>query len=356
MEGKEGINLYEEIIKIDTKVRILGAPGCNNDAIYPEVDIIDANEPETFTLEEFKKIIRDTRLEDKDFILARVTTPDPNDSSTLYNYYYIASEINKVLFKYESDRRLLHRMKARNPLNNLYIMGQVFYYKISADDVDTAIVNYYFGNPKSTHERGRRAFSAIFKHKEYTNSAESSPKQGFSKDTSDIRNTSLKSNSLLDKHPREIINEVKSGYIKNPIIENNTKPMVYDARYFACDDDFLVNPEVRDYFRKNCMMPEDDFLFELDRTQSDIFALLENTEDSDNATMVGWKRVLTIHISLLMTMLGIVVLLGANPIILIIAFPLALITLVSFLCSLAYIMYIRRSTFDSLAVQSIEDV
>merc|ERR1711915_779814 len=82
--------------------------------------------------------------QNKDLILARVNTPDPYRQDLLCSYYYIASEVNKVLFKYESSRRLLHRMKVRNPLNNMYIIGQVQYFRIKKEEVDRAIVDCFF--------------------------------------------------------------------------------------------------------------------------------------------------------------------------------------------------------------------
>jgi hypothetical protein len=163
MDSEVGIDLYEQVKCVPAQIRILGGLNDASASSSPELDTVDANVPETFTLEEFRKIITDFRRAGKDFIIARVTTPDPYRQDVLYNYYYAASEVNKLLFKYESERRLLHRMKVRNPLNNMYIIGQVYYYKITVYEVDRAIVEYYFEGQQKPDRRGRRSFSAVFR-------------------------------------------------------------------------------------------------------------------------------------------------------------------------------------------------
>ncbi|KNE66233.1 hypothetical protein AMAG_10472 [Allomyces macrogynus ATCC 38327] len=55
----------------------------------------------------------------------------PNDETKFYYSYYAAHHINKVLFRTQPEEGLLHRMKAKNPLNNMTIVGDVSYYRIS---------------------------------------------------------------------------------------------------------------------------------------------------------------------------------------------------------------------------------
>ncbi|KAG0080627.1 hypothetical protein BGZ92_000549 [Podila epicladia] len=75
---------------------------------------LDAQDEDPFTLDSFENLMRMHAAKGKDFILARVTTQDPNDESKHYHSYYSAHQINKVLFRTQPDEGLLHRMKARN--------------------------------------------------------------------------------------------------------------------------------------------------------------------------------------------------------------------------------------------------
>jgi len=95
------------------------------------VDVIDAKETEEpFTLESFNDLVRMHLEKNKDFILARVTTIDNIDPNRFYYSYYAAHHINKVLFRKQPELGLLHRMQAKNPLNNMTIVGDVHYYVI----------------------------------------------------------------------------------------------------------------------------------------------------------------------------------------------------------------------------------
>ncbi|KAF9351709.1 hypothetical protein BGX26_010344 [Mortierella sp. AD094] len=100
------------------------------------VDELDALDEDPFTLDSFENLMRLHASKNKDFILARVTTQDPNDETKLYHSYYGAHQINKVLFRTQPDEGLLHRMKACNPLNNMLVVGDVHYYIISAEELN----------------------------------------------------------------------------------------------------------------------------------------------------------------------------------------------------------------------------
>ncbi|EPR78662.1 hypothetical protein SLOPH_1757 [Spraguea lophii 42_110] len=340
--------IYDNALNLSTEIKIIGGPQETDNV---QGDIINADEHETFTLEEFKKVIMDFKKNDKDFIIARVSTPDPVRQDITYSYYYIASEINKLLFKYESDRRLLHRMKVRNPLNNMYIIGQVLYYKITCIEIERAIVDFY--TQKGIKRGNRNAYSAIFRTTNMIN------KEAVNSSPESIQRSSNVLSIPEFRHDdrfKDFTNSVKDGKVNTTFSEPPKEKLIYNAYYFASDDDFLMKGDIREYFKLNSMDPDEDFLFELDRTQNDIFALLETASDSDNESASGWKRVLTFHISLLMTMVGIILVLGANPIILLIATPIAIVIFISFLCSIIYIVCLRRSSFDTLAVRSIDDV
>ncbi|ELA48396.1 hypothetical protein VCUG_00005, partial [Vavraia culicis subsp. floridensis] len=346
------VDFYSKAYEINTVITIRGGPNNTREREQPVMDEINGNESETFTLEEFRKIILDFRKCEKDFILARVTTPDPYRQDVLYNYYYIASEVNKVLFKYESNRRLLHRMKVRNPLNNMYIIGQVYYYHITKEEVDRALVDCFFRNKRLRSKEGRRAFSAVFRSVQ--NPAPSDTFLATSKDTDFPRQQQCKEEDV--KPAKDIIEDVRKGKLRVP--EHDVTPLLvnYNAYFFATDDDFLLKNDTRDYFKMNSIDPSEDFLFELDRTENDLFAILETPSSSENDEALSWKRMLTFHLSLLLTLVGVVLLLGSFPVVLIIAFPLVVIVFLSFLCSLVYILCIRRNSFDSLAVRSVEEM
>jgi hypothetical protein len=353
--GTEGVDLYEKAKNISSQVRILGGP--NNIALSEpeELATVDANSVETFTLEEFRTLILDCRKKEKDFIIARVTTPDPEDQGVLYNFYYAASELNRILFRFESDRRLLHRMKVRNPLNNMYILGQVYYYKVPAHGVDRALADYFFGEPKSESKPPKKAFSQVFRQSQKETSEEKAP-QHRSKDSLNSINKSYRYREIDDKDPKEIIDTVQKGVLSIPKTIPGDRLIKYDANYFASDDDFLMQAEVREYFRINTLDPEDDFLFEIDRTQNDFFALLETATEDENEEVLGWKRILTGHISMLIILLGICLFLGTGPAIVILALPAAIILFCSFIGTIFYILFYRRNTFDTLAVNSVEEV
>lgn len=351
-----GFNIREQAENVSSQIKILGGPNNTPSLSLPQLDLVDADENEVFTLELFRKLINESRKLNKDFLIARITTADPNDQSMFYNYYYSAFEMNKILFKYESNRKLLHRMKVKNPLNNMCIIGQVSYYKITVQEFDRAIVEYYFGDVFEAPKKARRAFSTIIRES-------GKPKEHHvieserSKDTNDIVGLSGMKQAFGSKSPAEIIESVEQGLVFLPS-ENDLgdKKVVYNATYFASDDDFLLRADIREYFRKNTTDPDDDFLFELDRTNNDIFALLETTSESNTEEISGWKRILTGHMSILMCMLCVIILFGAYPIILFVALGLALMIFSSLMINMCYVMCCRREAFDTLAVRSIEDV
>ncbi|CAB4475736.1 hypothetical protein RhiirA5_359526 [Rhizophagus irregularis] len=107
----------------------------NNDNDNLLIHEFDATTEDPFTLESFDTLIQQHSEKDKDFIIARVTTVDPTDELKSYHSYYSGHHINKVLFRTQPDQGLLHRMKAKNPLNNMNIIGDVHYYVVKASSV-----------------------------------------------------------------------------------------------------------------------------------------------------------------------------------------------------------------------------
>ncbi|KAJ3085569.1 hypothetical protein HK100_009007, partial [Physocladia obscura] len=115
----------------------------------PIVDVIDSMDEDPFTLDSFERMIRAHALKGKDFLIARVATVDPQDDKRFYYSYYSAHHINKVLFRTQPEEGLLHRMKAKNPLNNMVIMGDVHYYAIKAMSVNIALMTNKNSSPLS---------------------------------------------------------------------------------------------------------------------------------------------------------------------------------------------------------------
>ncbi|KAM0671247.1 hypothetical protein CWI42_090710 [Ordospora colligata] len=355
MATAEAPDVYEKSKGISSIIRIIGCPEDFQSAQPGELDVLDANTIETFTLEEFKALVLDCRTKNKDLIIARVTTPDPEDQNILYNFYYAASELNRILFRFESDRRLLHRMKVRNPLNNMYILGQVYYYKVIPLDVDSALVDYFFSDIKPyTGKLATNSSSQVFKSSSsdiiFDNGKLNTPPN-----LSETRETPHKPYSSKNS-PKEVIEKLQKGQISIPKSIPADRSVSYNARYFASDDDFLMQPEVREYFRKNTLDADDDFLFEIDRTQNDFFALLETASEDENEEALGWKRVLTAHVSMLVTLLTVCLVLGVGPQMVLIALPLTALLIFSFIGSIFYILFCRRNTFDTLAANNVEEL
>lgn len=112
------------------------------------VDVFDCFEEECFTLESFYTLINASKTQGKDFLLAKVTTHD-TDTDKIYYSYYSAFQINKVLFRTQPEEGLIHRMSSRNPLNNMKIVGDVEYYKISVEEASKAAKEFEKSKPKS---------------------------------------------------------------------------------------------------------------------------------------------------------------------------------------------------------------
>jgi Domain of unknown function (DUF5092) len=354
MAEAEKIDVYGKSATINSLIEIYGAPNSSHLDDQVKLDDIDANAHETFTLEEMRTLIINYRKKDKDFLIARVTTPDPEDQNVFYNFYYAAAEINRILFRFESSRRLLHRMKVKNPLNNMYIIGQVFYYKISAFNIDQAIVDYMFDQQNGKKRNSRKAFSAVFRPSQ-NSSEESHSKDVKSKDSMDIKENSKIKHIEGQNDPKKIIEGISKGEIEIPAGIPAERKIRYQANYFASDDDFLIKPEVRDYFKRNALEAEDDFLYEIDRTQNDFMALLDEESENEDEEVGDWRRIFSAHVSTAMVLIFICVLLGGGPVLAIVFLPLAIFVFLSFLCSLFYVLFCRRSTFDTMAVNSVDE-
>ncbi|KAI8894112.1 hypothetical protein BC833DRAFT_530981 [Globomyces pollinis-pini] len=116
------------------------------------MDVLDAENEDPFTLETLDSLIELHAEKGLDFIIARVTTVDPNEETRFYYSYYAAHHINKVLFRTQPEEGLLHRMKAKNPLNNMTIVGDVHYYVVKAESVQRKPKKPMSAVPKSPYD------------------------------------------------------------------------------------------------------------------------------------------------------------------------------------------------------------
>ena len=236
-------------------------------------------------------------------------------------------------------------MKVKNPLNNMFIVGQVFYYKITTCEVDRAITEYFYNNSFENEN-----IKMTFSERPPISSSETENAELISKNENFLDT----SKSVCGTAHENKINYLKENCSPLPKVDKNKK-LIYDTHYFASDDDFLVNSEVRDYFRANALDPEDEFLYEIDRTHNDFLALLEEMSNEEDNEVSDWRRIFSAHISLALSMLVICLLIGGGPIIAVVLLPIALVILGSFIMSLCYVLCCRRSTFDTLAVETISD-
>lgn len=271
----------------------------------PDGEYLDAANEESFTLDSFESLIRAARNCEKTFILARVTTVDPRNLARLYFSYYAAHHINRVIFRTQPEEGLLHRMKSRNPLNNMLIVGDVHYFSITPEDFDRALkVKEEKGiqsrvlrtTPSSSNHRiqgKRRDNYGIELRKSIQRSNSYGHRRSSSESAQLIRNHSTVSlpelsrvKNILDLTRLEGEND--RGWAKGEEEgeengtgtgndndnsnenenenENDTNiPIIYEASYFASDDDFLMKADVRDFFKRNSVNPDDYQLFQLNR-------------------------------------------------------------------------------------------
>lgn len=247
------------------------------------VDTIEGDQEDPFTLDTFESLAKNHMEQGKDFILARVITQDECTQKLFYNFY-AAHHINKVLFRTQPEEGLLHRMKAKNPMNNMMVVGDVHYYVIRFNDgkcnplVKSASIKS--SNPltevaRSQQVRGTRSPPSP------TNSIKRSPSLPIIGDSDNNnpemliadsvevksfpekveRRPSLVSDSLISRPPEDSIDNEKLTQQNQP--SNIDDPLVFTARLYSTDDDYLMKRYVREYFKKNALNAEDIFLFTL---------------------------------------------------------------------------------------------
>lgn len=240
-------------------------------------EYLDAANEETFTLESFEGLIRTARANNKAFILARVTTVDPSNLAHLYFSYYAAHHINRVIFRTQPEEGLLHRMKSRNPLNNMLIVGDVHYFIITPEDFDQAWSLRQLQTEQQNVLRSSTAAAASgstrggiagggggplprvssWSHRRSVSESQQKPLPWAVPVNNNSSSTSLPEMSQLRSEvDLSVLNEMER--------EGNIPP-IYEAKYFASDDDFLMDAQVREYFKLNSVNPDDYQLFQLNR-------------------------------------------------------------------------------------------
>ena len=279
------------------------------------IDALDVSNEDPFTLEALKDIIQlhiDKKL---DFILARVQTVDPTDESRMYYSYYAAHHLNKVLFRTENRAGFLHRMNALNPLNNMPIVGDVHYYCIASSKreslAETSQINEEPRRDKIMKMMGFTSsplepfmsskptnITFVLKQKDELKSkrlsfddayADSKPSELLSqpKQSSHITTRHHKIRSLAYSNDRSELSvsewitrrKEKSPTHLMPTSASSTSPHKrhtritisptspqnrenYQAYYLASDDDYLMHPTLRIYFKLNSL-DENGILFDM---------------------------------------------------------------------------------------------
>ena len=271
--------------------------------------ILDCEAEESFTLESFGNLMKAAKDADKDFIIARVTTLDPSGPKPhIYHSHYSAHQINKILCRTQPEEALLHRMKSRNPLNNMLIVGDVNYYVIRPKDVEAGRERYAALLTKRKNE-SEKSESTKVEDLETPNPIPSLSSEAPTMDTSTSLTDSLLYGLLQRKKletemmamgnggspqlnvapfanaadytspnqsamdlsaPLRASKNVSSTSLYrsdslNKLPTDGEPAILYEAHPFATDDDFMISPEVREYFKINSVNPDDYLLFTLYR-------------------------------------------------------------------------------------------
>lgn len=252
------------------------------------VDILDPRDEDTFTLETFESLILRARAVNKSFILARVTTQDSpslrgteggnsnsNGGKTYYSHYP-AHLLNKILFRTQPEAGLLHRMKCRNPRNNMEIIGPVEYFVIRPEKVDQAMRSYERARGQAMIKSSScmHLLTEVDTGSTSTLASDTARSECHLLDNQSVQknqhphnhNSNHQDNPFL-KPPAPISERLHQAIVSHGIdVPENDPIIIYEASFFGTDEDFLTRAEVRDYFKRNSVGPEDYLLFTLFRS------------------------------------------------------------------------------------------
>lgn len=274
---------------------------------------IDGGAEDIFTLETFRNLIMHSYRHGKSFILARVMTIDPGaNSAKCYWSDYAAHHINKILYRTQLEKNLLHRMRCRNPLNNMIIVGRVNYYAVTPEAVSKAHLDY----EKRTGEK------IILESRVLP--WESGAGQGnVSQVSVALSEGSLQKSAMPTSHHKKSYSETALDLIEakkgkrtsfnnfdDKITIHNSTPaqptptqqtnsdasqvvipigedcqIVYNAKFVGSDDDFMNDADFREFIEFNAVNKDDAKLFPLFPDGNSYYIpTLRNDGDTNNPT------------------------------------------------------------------------
>ncbi|KAI8802072.1 hypothetical protein BJ742DRAFT_653000, partial [Cladochytrium replicatum] len=240
---------------------------------------LDACNEDPFTLERFHTLITLHAEKHKDFIIARVATKDGGSSpdreetrnEKYYYSYYTAHHINKVLFRTQPDEGLLHRMRAKNPLNNLTIVGDVHYFVIEWEHAQSVLAEHRRLTAPVANTMQTFAQASMDTFATLMNSLSTTLGVSRSAPTRRRSDPSIPVQSLTRSNRKDqpVLLQL---YMQPEALEAGFPPLTastFTAKYYASDDDFLMHASVRTYFRANALESDDAVLFTIPSSSQD---------------------------------------------------------------------------------------
>ncbi len=235
------IDIFDIIKEIPSKL-IFADPNKINKT--DSLSTIDCKNKELLTFDSYMNLLISHRRRNKDFIIAKVVTKSSDALPGFFEFYYSANDFNKELFRLDSTSNILYKMQIKNPTNNLEIYGDVLYYKITRKCFDDTIVKYFF--TKKSIDKIRKNLN------EYQISNEN------------------KMNVKLKDIYQYIFNQILLGNVYLPTEQlKKNETLCFKAEYFANDQDFALNRNIRNYFKHNLLYENDIFLYENDGVSED---------------------------------------------------------------------------------------
>ena len=207
---------------------------------------IDADMEDPFMLETFADLIEGHHAHGKDFIIARIIT---ECEGKLYANFYDGHQINRILFRTQPEEGLLHRMKAKNPMNNLTIVGDVHYYVVKAKTAEKKVSESVLIDRSTNVMTDNSSANSIPNsyHGRVIDELPVPKQEG---------RTRRSSENLEDQTAWRMTSSSASD-------AGSVKPTTFEAQYYATDDDYLMRRHVRQYFKDNAVNAEDMFIFTL---------------------------------------------------------------------------------------------
>lgn len=239
---------------------------------------MNLEDEEPFSLDTYLRLLRTHLLLGKDLIIARVQTQQSPPQASGYSSrptfysYYAAHPLNKLLFRTQIERGLIHRVQARNPLNNMYIRGPVEYYTILASESR----KLEDGGERPVEQGRATSCSPSLSPTKTSGDMWSSPiptRPSSAQGCMEVRRRTEEEEKEEEIRKEE---EDKRGEEENrdtntawwasapsASSSSSSKSLVYRAYYIGNDTDFLQHPQMRIYFWHHAIKPDDARLFPL---------------------------------------------------------------------------------------------